>query len=195
MKKMYKERREKIHRYIVERIAAGYAPTVREICTDLGIPSTSTVHIDLRALADVGLIEKRDGPSRAITLPGNSARPVPLVGTVAAGAPILATENIERYLTVAVTGASDKDLFALHVKGDSMIKAAILDGDIVVVEKTPTAQNGDIVVAMVEDEATVKRFYKEYGRFRLQPENDDLEPIITDHLEILGRVTSVLRFY
>ena len=189
------KRREKIYRYIVERIGGGYAPTVREICRDLGIPSTSTVHSDLKYLSQTGAIEMDDGLGRAIRLPGDTVRPVPLVGTVAAGTPILAVENIEQYIPVAAAHSRGDELFALRVKGDSMVKAAILEGDIVVVEKTPTAENGQIVVAMVGDEATVKRYYKEKGQFRLQPENDSYEPILLSKVTVLGRVLSVLRFY
>jgi len=188
-------RRDKIYRYIVRRIGEGSPPTVREICRDLGIPSTSTVHSDLRFLSQKGAIEISDGLGRSIRLPGAYARSVPLVGTVSAGRPILAVENIEQYIPVAAPHASGEDLFALRVRGDSMVNAAILEGDIVVVEKSPVAQNGQIVVALVEDEATVKRYYKEKGHFRLQPENDAYEPIILDKVAILGRVLSVLRFY
>lgn len=188
-------RRENIYQYIVKRIGDGFAPTVREICRDLGIRSTSTVHSDLHHLAQTGAIVMDDGLGRAIRLPGNPVRTVPLIGTVAAGQPILAVENIEQYIPVAAPHAQGDELFALRVKGDSMEKAAILSGDIVVVEKTPTAANGEIVVALVEDEATVKRFYKENGHFRLQPENDSYEPIILDKVAILGKVRSVLRFY
>ncbi len=188
-------RREKIHRYILDRIATGSPPTVREICRDLHIPSTSTVHSDLRFLNESGAIAMSDGLGRSIRLPGEFARPVPLLGTVAAGTPILAVENIEQYIPIATPHARGEDLFALRVKGDSMINAAILEGDLVVVEKTPTAENGQIVVAMVDEEATVKRYYKERGKYRLQPENDAYEPIVLSKVEILGRVISVMRFY
>jgi len=188
-------RREKIYRYIVKRIGEGYAPTVREICKDLSIPSTSTVHSDLRFLAESGSIIMSDGLGRAIRLPGESSRLVPLVGTVAAGSPILAVENIEQYIPLAAPHGRGDDLFALRVRGDSMVGAAILEDDIVVVEKSPTAENGQLVVALVEDEATVKRYYKEDGRFRLQPENDAYPPILLDEVTVLGRVVSVLRFY
>ena len=188
------KRRDTVYRYIVERISAGFSPTVREICEDLRIPSTSTVHSDLHHLVDKGHIEMEEGRNRTIRLPGVQSLRVPLVGTVTAGQPILAVENIQMYIPVALSGARG-DLFALRVRGDSMMNAAILDGDLVIVEETPTAENGDIVVALLDDEATVKRFYKENGGYRLQPENDAYEPIITDHLDILGRVVSVMRFY
>ena len=132
---------------------------------------------------------------RTIRLAGSTgkATPVPLLGTVTAGLPILAQEQIEEYIPVAL--GKSGDYFALHVRGSSMINAHIIDGDIIIVEKTPVAENGDIVVALVGDEATVKRFYKEKGHFRLQPENDDFEPIIVDELALLGRVVTVIRNY
>jgi len=188
-------RREKIYQYIIKRLGEGVAPTVREICGDLNIPSTSTVHTDLHHFVSTGLIEMQEGRNRTIRLPGAGGSRVPLLGTVTAGQPILAVQNIERYLPVALTGVPGKEMFALHVRGDSMEKAAILDGDIVVVESTPTANNGEIVVALLDDEATVKRFYREGRNIRLQPENDAYEPMITDKAEIIGRVVSVMRFY
>ena len=188
-------RREKIYQYILKRLGEGVAPTVREICVDLNIPSTSTVHTDLHHFASTGLIEMQEGRNRTIRLPGSGGARVPLLGTVTAGQPILAVQNIERYLPVALTGVPGKEMFALHVKGDSMVNAAILDGDIVVVESTPTADNGEIVVALLGDEATVKRLYRDRKNIRLQPENDDYEPIITDSVDVIGRVVSVMRFY
>ena len=188
-------RREKIVQYIQERLNNGSSPTVREICEDLHIPSTSTVHSDLKYLVEIGSIEMMDGLNRTIRLPGAPGVRVPLVGTVAAGQPILALENIEQYLSVALPHVRGQQLFALRVKGDSMMRAAILEDDIVIIEKTPVASNGQIVVAMLEDEATVKRYYKENGHFRLQPENEAYEPIIVDRVDILGRVVSVIRYY
>ncbi len=193
------KRREKMYAYILKRAEAGSSPTVREICTELGVASTSTVHSDLRALAKSGHIEMSEGLNRSIRLPGAPVTRVPLVGTVAAGRPILAVQNIERYIPIGVETARDKELFALRVRGDSMIKAAILDGDIVIVEKTGAVENGRIVVALVDDEATVKRFFRETGPdgavVRLQPENDSLEPIILDDVTVLGRVIGVQRYY
>jgi repressor LexA len=188
-------RRSKIYEYIVERAGSGYSPSVREICQDLGIASTSTVHGDLHHLLDKGVIEMDSGRNRTIRLVGGGSVQVPVMGTVTAGVPILAVENIEQYISVNLTGAKGRDLFALRVKGDSMINAAILDQDIVVVEKTPVADNGQIVVAMIDNEATVKRYYKEDGYERLQPENDAYEPIISRNIAILGKVTSVIRVY
>ena len=171
----------------------GYPPTVREICAELDIKSTSTVHRYLKELQAEGRISMGENQNRAISIK-NTTPPgtIPVLGHVAAGSPILAEEEVDEYVPFAGDTA---DLFALHVHGNSMIKCGILDGDIVVVKRTPEARNGQIVVALVEDSATVKRFYKEDGHFRLQPENDDYEPIIVDSVEILGKVVSVMRSY
>ncbi|MCI6244830.1 MAG: transcriptional repressor LexA [Eubacterium sp.] len=173
----------------------GVAPSVREIGEAVGLRSTSTVQYNLNALEKAGYIERDPNLKRTIRLAGGSSKatPVPLLGTVTAGVPILAQEQIEEYIPVAL--GKSGDYFALHVRGSSMINAHIIDGDIIIVEKTPVAENGDIVVALVGDEATVKRFYKEKGHFRLQPENDDFEPIIVDELALLGRVVTVIRNY
>ena len=173
----------------------GVAPSVREIGEAVGLRSTSTVQYNLNALEKAGYIERDPNLKRTIRLAGGSpkATPVPLLGTVTAGVPILAQEQIEEYIPVAL--GKGGDYFALHVRGSSMINAHIIDGDIIIVEKTPVAENGVIVVALVGDEATVKRFYKEKGHFRLQPENDDFEPIIVDELALLGRVVTVIRNY
>ena len=173
--------------YIRDRIDQGLPPSVREICAALEIKSTSTAHKYLKEL--------QDRMNRAITLPEERSLRVPLLGTVTAGQPILAVEEVEGYVPFRGQGLSSKDLFALRVRGESMIKAGILDGDIVIIRKTPTAENGQIVVALVEDEATVKRFYKENGHYRLQPENDAMEPIYVDSVSILGRVVALLREY
>lgn len=171
----------------------GYPPTVREICAELDIKSTSTVHRYLKELEAEGRISMGENQNRAITL--KSVAPpgtIPVLGHVAAGSPILAEEEVTEYVPYPGNTA---DLFALHVHGNSMIKCGILDGDIVIVRRTPEARNGEIIVALVEDSATVKRFYKEDGHFRLQPENDDYEPIIVDSVEVLGKVISVVRSY
>ena len=178
--------------YIRDRIDQGLPPSVREICAALEIKSTSTAHKYLKELQEHGLIEKGDRMNRAITLPEERSLRVPLLGTVTAGQPILAVEEVEGYVPFRGQGLSSKDLFALRVRGESMIKAGILDGDIVIIR---TAENGQIVVALVEDEATVKRFYKENGHYRLQPENDAMEPIYVDSVSILGRVVALLREY
>ena len=187
-------RAEEIYRYITEFINdKGYPPTVREICAELGIRSTSTVHRYLKELEAEGRISMGENQNRAITLKDTApAGTIPVLGRVAAGSPILAEEEVEEYVPYAGNTAG---LFALRVRGESMIKCGILNDDIVVVRRTPEARNGEIVVALIEDSATVKRFYKEDGHFRLQPENDDYEPIIVDSVEILGKVISVLRSY
>ena len=187
-------RAEEIYRYITEFINdKGYPPTVREICAELGIRSTSTVHRYLKELEAEGRISMGENQNRAITLKDTApAGTIPVLGRVAAGSPILAEEEVEEYVPYAGNTAG---LFALRARGESMIKCGILNDDIVVVRRTPEARNGEIVVALVEDSATVKRFYKEDGHFRLQPENDDYEPIIVDSVEILGKVISVLRSY
>ncbi len=187
---------EAVLNYIRDVISQrGIAPSVREIGEAVGLRSTSTVQYNLNALEKAGYIERDPNLKRTIRLAGSTgkATPVPLLGTVTAGLPILAQEQIEEYIPVAL--GKSGDYFALHVRGSSMINAHIIDGDIIIVEKTPVAENGDIVVALVGDEATVKRFYKEKGHFRLQPENDDFEPIIVDELALLGRVVTVIRNY
>lgn len=190
--------------YIAEAIhVQGYPPSVRDIQQALDIKSTSTVHAYLQRLEEKGYIRKSDRKSRSLRVsdPTPVTRDVahiPVVGTVAAGIPILAAENIEDYVDVPLTHRSLKssDLFALRVKGESMIGAGIMNGDIIVVKKENVARNGEIVVALVGDEATVKTYYKENGHFRLQPENPTMEPIIVeDELLILGKVISVHRFY
>ena len=160
---------ERIYAYLLERAQASVVPpTVREIGTAVGL--------------NVGL-------------PETKTTQVPLLGTVTAGQPILAVEEIEGYVPFNGAMSSDKTYFALRVKGESMINAGILDGDIIIAERTPEARNGDKVIALIEDEATVKTFYKENDEFRLQPENDYMEPIICDEVAILGRVVASMRYY
>lgn len=180
--------------YIIQRSQSSVPPSVREICSALGYKSTSTAHKYLSMLEEKGYLEKESGKNRSIKLRGDSAVQVPLLGTVAAGQPILAVEQIEDYIPVK-TNYSGKDLFALRVQGESMIGVGILPDDIIIARKTPVASNGEIVVAMVEDSATVKRFFKEDHRFRLQPENPTMEPIYADQVTILGKVISVFRSY
>jgi repressor LexA len=184
----------------------GYPPTVREIGSAVGLTSPSTVHAHLEKLEKAGLIRRDATKPRALEVieGGRSRRVVelappvhstvlPLVGEVAAGSPVVAEDRVEDYLTVPDQLASDAD-FVLTVKGDSMINAGILDGDLVVIRKQADARNGEIVVALVgEEDATVKRFFREGGRVRLQPENDALEPIFPDEVQILGTVKAVLR--
>ena len=187
----------------------GYGPTVREVCQKLGLSSPSTVHVHLKALEDKGYI-KRDPlksrsialtypidevPSSAVVLAATYSNlvNVPLVGDVAAGTPILAQENITDTITLPTDIVGDAPSFMLSVRGESMIEAGINDGDYVVVKEQPVANNGDIVVAIVDDGATVKRFYKEQGHIRLQPENSSMEPIITTDCAIAGKVVAVFR--
>lgn len=187
---------QRIYDYIARSVREnGYAPSVRDICRDLGYKSTSTVHMYLNRLDLLGYITKEDGKSRAVKLVGDTANlcAVPLLGVVTAGTPILAQENREGY--VAYSGSSSEELFALRVKGESMIEAGILDGDIIIARQTCYAESGEIVVAMIEDEATVKRFFRENGHYRLQPENSSMAPIITDEVLILGKVVAVQRSY
>jgi len=175
----------------------GNSPTVREIAKAVNLSSPSSIQYHLSALIEAGYLEKGDANmKRTIKLAKRSstAHYVPLLGTVTAGNPILAIESIEDYIPAPVN-AGGNELFALRIKGDSMINASIEDGDIVIVERTPVAENGEIVVALIGDEATVKRFYKEDGHFRLQPENDNYEPIIVDELAVLGKVKALIRNY
>ena len=188
----------------------GYGPTVREVCQSLGLSSPSTVHVHLKALENTGLIKRDPLKSRSIALTypleglpaleSNVVQPsfsklvnVPLVGNVAAGAPILAEENITDTITLPTDIVGDSPSFLLSVRGESMIEAGINDGDYVVVKEQPVANNGDIVVAIIDDGATVKRFYKEADHIRLQPENSSMEPIITRDCSIAGKVVAVFR--
>ena len=184
---------EFIKEYFDER---GVAPTVREIETAMDYHSPSSAQYMLNSLEKAGYIERDPLMKRTVRIKGFDIKAyhVPLVGTVTAGQPILAVESIEDYIPVPVKNKG-KNMFALKVRGDSMINAGILDGDMVIVEKTPVASNGEIVVALIGDEATVKRFYKEKGHFRLQPENDVYEPIIVKEVMILGKVNMVIRKY
>ena len=187
----------KIYDFLVERSTDGVPPSVREICAAVGLKSTSSVQAHLDALEQEGYISRDPMLKRSIRIVGQAENitQVPIVGTVTAGAPILAVESIEGYFPYTGNVSRDKPLFALHVRGESMIEAGILDGDLVIAEKTPFARNGEIVVALIEDEATVKTFYKENGYYRLQPENSTYEPIIVNDVSILGRVVAVMRYY
>ena len=193
---------QKVYDYIVEGANNGRIPSVRELCEATGFKSTSTVAYHLKALEDRGLIEREEGLNRCIRLKNESPTvKVPLLGRVTAGQPILAVQDIESYIPVPQEVSKSRELFALRVVGESMINAGIYDGDIIIVNRTPIAENGDIVVAMVEDEvsgegsATVKRFYQEKGHYRLQPENDAFEPIIVDEVALLGKVVTLIRNY
>lgn len=184
---------QKVYDFLVKEAPRGVPPTVREICAATGLRSTSTVHAHLKTLEKLGYISRDAGLNRSIRIEGSTAAvQVPVLGKVTAGQPILAVEDIEGYLPFPQK--EGKELFALHVSGLSMRDAGILDGDYVVAEQTPAAENGEIVVAMIDDEATVKRFFREKDRVRLQPENPDFEPIYTDHVFILGKVIAVMRY-
>ena len=185
-----------------EILRIGYPPAVREICEAVNLKSTSSVHSHLETLEKNGYIRRDPTKPRAIEIIDDTFNltrremvNVPIVGQVAAGEPILAEQNIANYFPIPVEFMPNNETFLLTVKGESMINAGILDGDFVLVEQSAVADNGDIVVALLEDSATVKRFYKEEGIFRLQPENDALEPIIVRDLQIMGKVIGVFRFF
>jgi repressor LexA len=201
-------RQQEIWKFLTDYVDEhGYPPTVREIGEAVGLASPSTVHAHLANLERAGLIKRDPTKPRALELrreprpePARAAdvHRLPLVGEIAAGGPLLAEQNVEEYLAVPEPLAGGGEEFLLRVKGDSMVNAGILDGDLVVVRREQTAQDGDIVVALAGDDetaedATVKRFFRDGRRVRLQPENDELEPIFTDHVQILGKVTGVFR--
>lgn len=189
------ENEKMVFEFIKDRIEEGYPPTVREICAEFGFMSTSTAHRYINNLTAKGLLEKGNNQNRAIRLTGGNGMKIPLVGTVTAGIPITAIEEITDYISFQPARHYSNPLFALKVRGESMINAAILDGDMVVIEQTPYAENGDIVCALVDNEsATIKTFYKEDGHYRLQPENDTMDPIIVDEVSILGKVVGVVRY-
>lgn len=192
---MINEKCKLIYDYIVERISQGMSPTVREICKALDIKSTSTVQKYINQLCESGLIIKESNSNRSIRLPNSNVARVPILGAVAAGQPITAIEDIEGYIPFDSSAFDSENMFALRIQGESMIEVGIFDGDIVVVEKTSVARNGEIVVAMVDGEATVKTFFKENGHFRLQPENESYEPIIVKDVDILGKVVASIRYF
>jgi len=194
------ERQRRILEVIEEfRAERGYPPSVREIGERVGLSSSSTIHAHLKTLERRGYITRDPTKPRALRSEGRSENPpdsvvMPIVGRVAAGVPITAQENIEgEFVLPASFAPRASDSFMLRVKGDSMVGAAILDGDLILVRPQPSAENGEIVVAMVDDEATVKRFYKEDGRIRLQPENPEMAPIFSSDVTVVGRVEAVVR--
>lgn len=192
---MLNEKARAVYEYVKDCTENGIPPTVREICAALGLKSTSTAHRYINILVDEGLLEKTGNLNRAIRLTGKGATRIPLMGTVTAGQPITAIEDITDYISFQEDRNYANPLFALNVRGDSMINAGIFDGDILVAEQTPVASNGDIVVALVDrTDATVKRFYKENGHYRLQPENDHMEPIYSDDVSILGKAVALIRY-
>lgn len=185
-----------------EILRIGYPPAVREICEAVNLKSTSSVHSHLETLEKKGYIRRDPTKPRAIEIIDDTFNltrremvNVPIVGQVAAGEPILAEQNITNYFPIPIEFMPNNETFLLTVKGESMINAGILDGDMVLVESTSVASNGEMVVALVDDSATVKTFYKEEGIYRLQPENDTMEPIIVSEVEILGKVIGVFRFF
>jgi repressor LexA len=201
-------RQQEIWKFLTDYVDEhGYPPTVREIGEAVGLASPSTVHAHLANLERAGLIKRDPTKPRALelrrdpkpeTARADDVHRLPLLGEIAAGGPLLAEQNVEEYMAVPEPLARGGEEFLLRVKGDSMINAGILEGDLVVVRRQQDARNGDIVVALAgadetADEATVKRFFRENGRIRLQPENDALEPIYTDYVEVLGKVTGVFR--
>ena len=196
-------KQEEILEYIKSQILErGFPPSVRDICEAVHLKSTSSVHSHLETLEKNGYIRRDPTKPRAIEILDDSFNfnrremvNVPVIVHVAAGEPLLAEQNIENYFPIPMEYMPNKQTFMLKVHGESMINAGILDGDFVLVEQSAVADNGDIVVALLEDSATVKRFYKEEGIFRLQPENDALEPIIVRDLQIMGKVIGVFRFF
>ncbi len=199
--KISTKQREILEYIKAEILRIGYPPAVREICEAVNLRSTSSVHSHLETLEKNGYIRRDPTKPRAIEIIDESFNltrremvNVPMVGQVAAGEPILAEQNITNYFPIPMEFMPNNDTFMLTVKGESMVNVGIYDGDYVLVESRPTASNGEIVVALVEDSATVKTFYKEDGYYRLQPENDFMDPIIVRDVQILGKVIGVFRF-
>ena len=196
------EKQSEILEYIKAQILErGFPPAVREICEAVHLKSTSSVHSHLETLEKNGYIRRDPTKPRAIeilddafNLTRREMAQVPIVGRVAAGEPLLAEQNIEDYFPIPVERLPNNQTFLLQVKGESMINAGILNGDYILVDQTPSASNGEVVVALVEDGATVKRFFKENGHYRLQPENDTMDPIIVDEVTIVGKMIGLLRF-
>lgn len=194
-------KQQEILEYIKNTILnKGYPPAVREICEAVHLKSTSSVHSHLAALEEKGYIRRDPTKPRTIEILDDSFNfnrremvNIPVIGTVAAGEPILAEERIEDYFPFPAEALPNAETFMLNVKGESMIDAGILPGDRLIVEQCSTAENGEIVVALLDDSATVKRYYKEKDHYRLQPENASMDPIITDHVDILGKVIGLIR--
>ena len=197
------KKQEEILTYIKQEILDhGYPPSVREICEAVHLKSTSSVHAHLETMEKNGYIRRDPTKPRAIEIIDDQFQlarremvNLPILGKVAAGEPIFAEQNIEDYFPVPADYMPNQEAFMLKVQGESMIEVGIFDGDMLIVKRQETAKNGDIVVALVDDSATVKSFYKEDGYYRLQPENSSMEPIIVDHVAILGKVFGVFRFY
>ncbi|WP_315114811.1 transcriptional repressor LexA [uncultured Clostridium sp.] len=196
------DKQREIYNFIKDQVREkGYPPSVREICNAVGLKSTSTVHGHLKRLENKGLLRRDPTKPRAIELVHDNMNKkemlnIPIVGTVAAGQPILAVENIEDTFALPANFInSNKDLFMLKIQGQSMIDAGIMDEDWVIIEKSNSADNGEIIVALIENEATVKRFYKEDGYIRLQPENKDMQPILVKDCKIIGKIVGLFRKY
>lgn len=200
-------KQKQILEYLKQQIMdKGYPPSVREICEAVNLKSTSSVHAHLSTLEKNGYIRKDATKPRAIEIIDDGFNVkrrgmqtqvvnVPIIGTVTAGQPILAVENVEGYFPIPSNMISNSDIFMLKVKGESMINAGIFNGDNIFVQQQSTAENGDIVVALIDDSVTVKRYYKEEGVFRLQPENDNMQPIIVSEINILGKVIGIVRMF
>ena len=196
-------KQSEILEYIKNQIVnKGYPPSVRDICEAVHLKSTSSVHAHLETLEKNGYIRRDPTKPRAIeiiddnfNLTRREVVNVPLIGQVAAGQPILAVENITNYFPIPAEFLNNSETFMLNVKGDSMINMGIYDGDMIIVRRQQTADNGEVIVALVDDSATVKRFYKEDGHYRLQPDNDFMDPIIVDNVEIVGKVIGLIRLH
>lgn len=197
------QKQSEILEYIKSQILnKGYPPSVRDICSAVNLKSTSSVHAHLESLEKNGYIRRDPTKPRTIeiiddnfNLTRREVVNVPLIGQVAAGQPILAVENITNYFPIPAEFLNNSETFMLNVKGDSMINMGIYDGDMIIVRRQQTADNGEVIVALVDDSATVKRFYKEDGHYRLQPENDFMDPIIVDNVEIVGKVIGLIRLH
>ena len=196
-------KQREILEYIKQEILnRGYPPTVRELCDAVHLKSTSSIHSHLESLEKNGYIRRDPSKPRAIEIVDDSFNltrremvNVPIIGSIAAGQPLLAIQNIENYFPIPAEYMPNQDTFMLRVKGESMINAGICDGDVIIVKQQNTASNGDMVAALVDDSATVKTFYKEDGHIRLQPDNDNMDPIIVPDCQILGVVFGVFRFF
>ncbi|WP_434303010.1 transcriptional repressor LexA [Clostridium botulinum] len=201
MNKSRIDKQNEVYNFIKLQIKEkGYPPSVREICKAVGLSSTSSVHFHLKRLEKEGLIKRDSSKTRAIEIVDPTSKKevinIPIVGTITAGNPILAIENIEDVFPLPIDYVKNtKDLFMLKVSGESMIEAGILDGDLAIIEKTDSANNGDIVVALIDNEATLKRFFKESSYIRLQPENKSMKPIILEDCKVLGRLVGIYRKY
>ena len=197
------DKQREILEYMKQEILnKGYPPTVRELCDAVHLKSTSSIHSHLETLEKNGYIRRDPSKPRAIEIVDDNFNltrrevvNVPVVGSIAAGQPLLAIQNIDNYFPIPAEYMPNQDTFMLHVKGESMINVGIFDGDVILVKQQSTARNGEIVAALVEDSATVKTFYKEDGHIRLQPENDSMDPIIVPDCQILGVVFGVFRFF